>query len=275
MGTENDQTMNMDLAALYGTPGGPSQEDIEKQAQAELFCKLAADNGIELAQLDDAQVQQLWTEVMGGEEKTAADNAEESAAAVEFEAVKQAETEKRAQFEQADYLGRVMAHSMVQELGRIGDNMEKEAKMPEALAKALAKGKGSAAGAAQKGRRMAFETGEKGKQMAEGVKSHAKKYKGMYGTGAAAAGGGAVGAAAGKNKESSAIDERALKRSVEKAAEAGFDPDEAAERLAALCVLDQLGDSEKVAAQSTVDQAVDVRSLELLEKAGYPVTWEE
>ena len=53
-------SMNELLASHYGTNGGGSSELLEKEAQTELFAKLAADNGIDLNTLSDEQVQGLW-----------------------------------------------------------------------------------------------------------------------------------------------------------------------------------------------------------------------
>lgn len=184
-----------------------------------------------------------------------------------------------------------------------GEGEAKEAAMPAALAKALGKGKDLAgkagkavsgaagkAGDAAKGHGAALKahaTGKgthvglhqaasKGKEIAGKAVDTAKKHKVPA---AAAAGGAAAGAAAGyaagRKKESSAIDELALEAAVEKAAEAGFDAEEAAQRVLAVHTLGLLGESEKVAAAADADAAVDVRALELLETAGYPVTWNE
>lgn len=92
--------------------------------------------------------------------------------------------------------------------------------------------------------------------------------------GASAAGGAYL---AGSKKESSAIsplDDLAIDAAIAKVAEAGFDIDEAAEKIAEVLILTsgEFTDS-KVASASDVDQAVEIRSLELLEVAGYPVTW--
>lgn len=85
-----------------------------------------------------------------------------------------------------------------------------------------------------------------------------------------AAGGGY---AAGHNKKSSAFDALAAELAVEKAAAAGFDPEECAEKLAALAVLDLVEESDKVAGISDTETALHVRASELLETAGYPIDW--
>jgi hypothetical protein len=149
---DHNEMMNMDLASIYGTPGGPSQEDLDKTAQAQLFAKLAADNNIDLNQLTDDQVVSLYNQTFSkvaeedGEKcedcgkvdceckKAApaapAEDSKEAAARAEFEIQKEAQVK----LAEADYLGRVMAHSFTQELGRIGDSMGKEASAEESVA---------------------------------------------------------------------------------------------------------------------------------------------
>lgn len=302
MSHDDNQTMDMDLAALYGTPGGPPQEDLEKQAQAELFCKLAAENGIDLDKLNDDQINELWSEVMGkeasddsdekkddkddeGDDKK--DEKKEAAAAAEFEALQERSKEAAAQLEFADKMGRTMAHSMVQELGRIGDAMEKGASAGQAaknigqLAAYAGKKGGRAAGegaqsaAERLGAAARHHIGGRSKTLVDANKAKSRRVGyGIMGGTAAAGAGGAAAAKGGKKKESSAIDELAFEAAVVKAAEAGWDLDEAAERVAAIQTLG-LDESEKIASAQTTEQAVDIRALEILEKAGYSVTWEE
>jgi len=76
-----------------------------------------------------------------------------------------------------------------------------------------------------------------------------------------------------KKKAASAIDEYAFDLAVEKVAELGWDPNEAAERMDALFTLDAVPETAKLASAGDVNEAIDIRSLELLEAAGYPVTW--
>ena len=119
-------------------------EEQEKVAQAELFAKLAADNGIDLNQLGDEQVAQLWEDTFSGEGAEKVASAEEehyeqpSHAELEF-AEHQEWGEKVAE---ADYLGRVMAHSYAQEMGEIGESMDKDAGIKSMYG--AAKGKGMA-----------------------------------------------------------------------------------------------------------------------------------
>ena len=58
------------------------------------------------------------------------------------------------------------------------------------------------------------------------------------------------------------------------AAAAGFDLDEAADRVSALLTLG-VNESTKIAAAEDFAGAVGIRALELLEGAGYPVEWNQ
>lgn len=301
-------TMNLDLARVYGTPGAATSEDLTKQAEAELFAKLAAQEGVDLNALNDEQIGELWNHVFpktaeeeerkeeAKEEDEEKKEEEKKEAAAREHAIKLAQAEEE---QRAHYLGQVMAHSYVAELGKIAAAQEageegesKEAAMPEALAKALGKAKGHAGAAVGKakafGRKVsdsarsgAFDASLKANDAARKVKDvarkgveHVKAHKGAYGAGAAGAAGAGAGFAAGrmsKKKESSAIDMMALEHAY-KIAEAtgGYDLEVVAEKLAAVHTLG-LNDSDKLAA--TVDQQVEIRALEYLEAAGYPVEW--
>lgn len=264
-----------------------SNEDLEKTAQAELFVKLASEHGIDLNQLNDEQITELYTETFktaseeGGEEdpkkdeppkkaeKPDDDDDEEGkkeAAAAEFAAQQEWNMEQ----EKADFLGRKMAHAMVDELTQLGQGgaseggEKKEAAMPAHLAAALGKVKGVAGKGADK----AKELGSKGL-------AAAKNNKGIAGAAAGgAAAGGAAGYMAGK-KQASAIDQLAAEQAVKIAHESGYNAEEAADRIIALDTLGSLDrEDSKVASASNVEQAVGIRALEMLETAGYPVTWE-
>lgn len=311
--------MNMDLAAMYGTPGGPSEEDLEKTAQMELFVKLAAENNIDLSQYTDDEVAQLWDETFKGaqegegegekkpkkngedEEEEEEEQEKESAALAEF-AEQQEWQEKVAEM---DYLGRLMAHSYVNELNEIGEAMDKEAgKVSELYGAAKSAIKGLPGKAGEKAREYAGRAA--GSRAGKAVDVHLQSVggrasrataglrkrlgmktefagegkarrigAGVYGGGAALAGGGGYAGhrAYKKKKQSSAIDEYALELALQKVAEANWDTDEAVERLNALYTLDAVPESEKIAAASDINEAIEARSLELLEAAGYPVEW--
>lgn len=142
-------SMNEWLAQMYGTNGTTPQETTSpetiKLANAELFAKLAAQTGIDLSRMTPEDIGTLYAEVFPEETKTAEggfpfppkkngeekkedkdekkdkkdddkDEDEKKAAALAYHAEKRGFAEKVAE---ADTMGRVMAHAMVQELGRI------------------------------------------------------------------------------------------------------------------------------------------------------------
>lgn len=291
------------LAAHYGNVPAPSNEDLEKQAQVELFAKLAADRGIDLEQLAPEQIQYLFDQTFAKVAEEEKKDEKENPFNKKVEEAKKEHEEKKeamAKIAEADYLGRVMAHSMVSELRKLSsvsdEGSEKEAGWRTvayaAKAKELAGKAGDAgkkltgiqdladAGKAHKLQR-ALASGGKGYEDAAEYAGKARNALALRGgakaTGVAA---GAAGAAFGakklhdhaKEKKSSAIDELAFHVAVEKAASADFDSNEAAERIGALLTLG-VEESTKIASIDSLDAAVEIRSLELLEMAGYPVTW--
>lgn len=272
--------------ATLGT--APSEEQI-KLAEAELFCKLAASEGIDLSTLSDEQVATLYNEFYKqaeeecppGEKKDepAAEKKDEEKgegkgeeekkeAAAREHATKLAHAAEEAH---AHRLGQIMAHSYVAELSKIaaeqGLNEQpgetKEAGMPPQLAKALGKVRGAAG-----------EAASKGKELAGKAVGAAKSNPGAAAAGAAAAGAGAGFAAGRMSKKASLsnIDQLALEQAVKIAHEGGLDPEEAAERVHAVAVLG-LQDSTKLA--SDLESQIGIRALEYLEAAGYPVKWND
>lgn len=288
--------MNLQLAQLYGTPGA-TQEDVTKTAEAQLFAKLAAENNIDLRALNDGQIQELWGHVFNKtaeEEEKEKEEKEEKEDEDKKEAAAREHQQKLASVreeERAHYLGQVMAHSYVAELGKIAEAQTdgaavvetdeiKEAAMPPALAKALGRVRGAASSVAGKAKEIGGKAkdfggkgGAKAKEHGSHALEHVKSHKGAYGAGAAGAGGAGAGFAAGRHskKEASVIDEMALEHAVKIAhADGRFDLEEVANRVGAVFTLG-LDDSTKVA--STADQQVEIRALEYLEAAGYPVEW--
>lgn len=102
--------MDEQLAAIYGT-GQPQmdEEDLQKMAAAEFLVKLAEEQGVDLNQFSDEDINEMVNELYGGEKTASAAPATEPTA-------DQAWLEKAAE---ADYLGRIVAHSMWNELGNI------------------------------------------------------------------------------------------------------------------------------------------------------------
>lgn len=131
-------TMNQELAAFYNTNGektaaAPAAEDLEKQAQYELFTKLAQTNGIDLSKMNDAQIEQLFTDTFsktagemppqfaahakGGDKDEKKEEKKDGEKSIEDKA-KEEHEEKKAmatKIAEADYIGRVIAHAMWQE----------------------------------------------------------------------------------------------------------------------------------------------------------------
>ena len=122
--------INQWLAEVYGTDNSGAGDDLEKTAQAMLLEKLAEQEGIDLSGLDENQLDALAQQIIadsqeGGEEAPTAD-----------------EEEAQAKFAEADFLGRVMAHSYTQELNKIAEEAAKaeegEKKVPPQIAAAVA-----------------------------------------------------------------------------------------------------------------------------------------
>ena len=234
--------INQDLARLYSQSDNP---ELQKQAEAELFCKLAADNGIDFNQLTDAQVSQLWNETMG---KTAEEENMPPAAKKEHEEGESAEEEKKeeekkeaaarehaiklAQAQEdarADELGRKMAHAFADEAEKIASSrnnpqVKTASSLPPTLAAAVSRARESSKTAS----------------------------------------------APTKEASGSKIDDLAVEQAVKLASDAGFDPEVAANRVWAVYTLG-LEESSKLA--STLPEQVHIRALEFLEAAKYPVEW--
>jgi hypothetical protein len=117
----------------------------------------------------------------------------------------------------------------------------------------------------------------------ESAKSTAKRRLGATAGATALVGGAAVGAKKlhdskkeGTKESSVQFDIAAANLAVEKVAEAGWDPNEATNRINSLFNLGYEGDpeaSEKVAAAESGEQALSFRACELLELAGYAINW--
>lgn len=149
--------MDQFLADYYGTGNISETEDpdqLEKMAQLVMLEKMAEDEGIDLSGLSDDEVVALAGEVFEDDEgiQPSSDQLEKEAAA---------------KFEEADFLGKVMAHSMWNEL----DAIQKEAK-----------GYGPGAPAAQFDREVARIA--KQKQQAAAAARDASKYEGAAAAGA-------------------------------------------------------------------------------------------
>jgi hypothetical protein len=142
--------MDEQLAQIYGTgqPVAHDEEDLQKTAAAELLVKLAESNGVSLDQFSDEDIQGMITELYQDKEAASKcsegmppfppkkDEKEDKKDKGEDEGDEKKEKEAQAKFAEADFLGRVMAHAMVQELNNIDktaspQQQEKQAAAPE------------------------------------------------------------------------------------------------------------------------------------------------
>lgn len=121
--------MDQFLAELYGT-NEPEAEDFEKVAHLDFLEKVAEEEGIDLNDLSDEDLEELAgiaAEALDDiDEEDGYEDEEDSEDDDDFE------KEAEAKAEEADFLGRVMAHSFNQEM----DMIEKEAGVREFAGKA-------------------------------------------------------------------------------------------------------------------------------------------
>lgn len=273
--------MNEFLAEIYNTResigASTDNSDVEKLAEAQLLDEALRAEGVDIDKLPAETILKLAHQLLGDDsalvksaqegetpaEEKKEEAAEEKAEKTEEEEVKAAaiaelqakEAGGEETFEekvaQADFLGRVMAHSYWNEKGEI----EKNAGVKDIASKGWSAAKAFGGKASAK----ASEVGAKAKEFGGKAVEHGKKgveFAKAHKRDAAFAGGGlAVGGAAGfagghKSKKASAIDMLAEKRAMEWADAHGL--------------LEQ-SDEQKLAA------AVDQRAAKLLAEAGVDV----
>lgn len=291
--------MSMDpfLAEIYGTREtiGADGDDLdqEKLAEANFISQMCEAEGVDVDDISDEDAVKIAYEIWGEDsaivkEAQEAEEAEEEEEEEEPPKEEKDEEDMEEKAAQADHLGRIMAHSFVQEQAFI----EKEArgsKTVDFLAnvgkRVLGKrGRGAIATRAEKGARkdLAKELTKKmrsgNKRLRQEARATMKAEKGggpetlnralfkerkmramvgggALGAGAAGAAGAGYGgyrlATGGKKKKASALDELAEERAVEMLKEAGYEG--------------AFTDEEKLA------MAVEQRALEMLAEAGYPV----
>lgn len=184
--------------------------------------------------------------------------------------------EAQAKFEEADLLGRVMAHAYTQELEKIAAAKTAGAKDALKGAVSAAKGKAQFAGGVAKAH---VAPGSSSK--ARGAIEHVKRNRGAYG----AAAGFAAGRAS-KTKEASAFEKLAEMQAAEILGAAGFDPatgtdlyaqqeqqpEQATEQVQPFLAQqpEQQVEQQEVS-QEDFQNALDSRALEMLAGAGYNV----
>jgi hypothetical protein len=244
-------SMNQILAEFYKTNGAEktaSAEDHEKAAQYELFTKIAQSNGIDIGALSDAQVQELYEKTFSktaGEmppqfAKGKADGKEEGKKEEKEEieeAAKKEHEEKKASAEklaEADFLGRVMAHAYVNERQKIAE--DRTTKTAGINGSATGEWKVELPKVASAIDTLAMT------RAFDIVREH--------------------NAAATEYNKTAAADKKATL----------VDEKDAATKIAAVHTKG-LGESMKVASAVDHKAAVEVRALETLEAAGFPVEW--
>jgi hypothetical protein len=248
--------MNEFLSAYYGTAPQPTAEEIAHAQQIDFFAKTAAANGIDLEALNQDQINWLWGQVFAKEAeaaqaaqatKTAEPKVEDDKKKEDDKAKKEAAATKTAEAEflqkkeamakiaEADFLGRVIAHSMYDESQKIAAAKKAEAEKDD--------DKKEEGGESLRDRLMAASK-EKKEEKEE------------------------------KKASVSEFDVKAAQTAVQKIASSQYwDVNEAVDRLNAVLTLGAK-ESVKVASAPDVEAALDIRSLELLELAGYPIKWE-
>jgi len=259
--------MDPRLAEIYGTNSEEQTQDTEKVAAAQLAEKLAGDESLNLDGMSEDQIEALAQEVLSQEKD------QEQEAATEEAAEETEEKQASEKLAEADYLGRVMAHSYVQEL----KNIEKQAASPTKKEMRKAEKMNPDSGAQKLVRRTKHVANQAKKGLSEGanrakavgaitagkVSNFASKHPGKA-KGLAALGLAGAGFAAGrKSKESSALDTLAAQRAIEILAENGIDLNEEVEEKTASNPADVLA------------AAVEARAMELLQAEGYEFESEE
>ena len=121
------ETVDQWLNQVYGTTG--ASDDIEKTAQDMMLQKLAEQENIDLSGLSEDQMDALAAQVIEDMQSDEQGDGEPvGQEQPQGEEASQEEAEAQAKFAEADFLGRVMAHSYTQELRKIA---EEEAKKEE------------------------------------------------------------------------------------------------------------------------------------------------
>lgn len=289
--------MNSWLAQVYGTNGATSGgDDLEKVAQSMLLQKMAEAEGVDISGLNQDQLGALAAEVFPGEgeeggevveeqpgvgaapAKQAGEPASETGEEVqETEEVQDLAKEAQAKFEEADFLGRVMAHSFNNEMDKIASARgEGQVKTAGAVGAALNKLRGGASSAASAAKSHAGRAAGAVKEHAGRAANFAKSHKGHIGAAAGgAAAGGAAGYAAGHSKEASILIEKLATIKAAEILEAnGIDPTTGqplpgSEAATAPAQGAAAGGQQAASPEQQVDQAVNERAVEILKEAGY------
>lgn len=276
--------MSSTLGEVFGTNkvASATPEDLEKRAANEFFIGLCKEQGINIKELADKELNDLYKAAMDMRKESAAKEAGEmppqfakkdgdkkdekkpedkkdegkdkeaaakaAAAEAEFNAVKTAATKVA----EADAMGRIMAHSFVAELNKI----------------------------AEKGGGFPFPPKKDGEEKAEkkdGKDEEKEEKKEASSSEKAAALVSAfrdktAGTAPAAGSSTPNFDETACYHAIEMLKAAGVNGDEAFAKVNAVYVLG-LKESEKIASAPDAAAGLEIRALEICEAAGYPVEW--
>lgn len=251
--------MNHTLARMYNTHGygEAAQREQVKVAHLSLFAKAAAAQGIDLTQLDPATQQALYAEFT---QKVA----EEGGEVPEDETPEHEEGETPAEEKSEQEEGDDDSEEKSDE----GDSEEKK----EAQAQFLAM---------REWNQKVAEADYLGRAMAHAFHNEDMKIKTAAARGAAppkVASARPAPQRATKTasaKAATAFDVQAARHAVKVASAAGLDAREAAAKLEALLTLGAPEMGKTAGALGDYNQALNVRSLELLEASGYPVDWSQ
>jgi hypothetical protein len=272
--------MSSTLGEVFGTTkvASATSEDMEKAAQVEFFNGLCKEQGINIEELTDPQIDQLWKTAMEikaaefppnfakkddgkkddkGEKKDGDKKDDKEKEADAKLAAAEAEfLQKRAAYEkvaEADAMGRIIAHSFVAELNKIA---EKEGGFPFPPKK-----DGDDKGDGKK---------DDKKDDSKKEASAAEKVEAL--TNAFQAAKTASAPAAASDASMPNFDEQAAYTAIELLKTAGVDEQLAFNKVNAAYVLG-LGESVKLASAPDLKTGLHVRALEICEAAGFQVDW--
>lgn len=268
--------MDQDLAAIFGTnqeqqPQDTSEmDDMEKLAQLTLLDAYATQQGTDLSHLSQDEALELAGQVVAEQEKVASSQVAEPT-----------EMEKTAEenFNEFAYGGKIFAHSATREfneiqkeaagVGEIGKaaRLARLGEHAKNIGGAIGRGTGALRTGEHKELRQLAKTvrkGEKAPWLKKELRTEQLKRLGKGVATAAGVGGAGAGvAAAGKRKESAAVEQLANARAYEILQAHGL-----ADNQGNVVPPDQL--QEKTAADQ-LNATVDDRAWEIIKEAGYPV----
>lgn len=121
-----DEQLLQDLYGVTGDESYAADEDMIKQAQAELIEAVADEAGIDLNEMDDEELEKFASYVLSPE-------AAELEGEVDY--ADESEAYYADPYEEADQMGRVMAHAYADEQMKIASAMEHESNYENALVK--------------------------------------------------------------------------------------------------------------------------------------------